>query len=316
MIGERSVILDKLLVCPICQSELLLGEMHEKGVVSCSRCKRAYTCRDGLFDFTPVPPPDADVVEKWHLWQQLQDNGLASYTETPELSLSVGHREDAKAFSSFCQLSGLVLDVGCGPQDVPSYAVQDFPGQFVGIDPLRGVQPRRFTFVQGIGEYLPFRGATFDRVLFATSLDHMLVPTRALAEARRVVKLDGTVNIWFGETGEAVQSQPEETVRMRYLRMAQKGISLLRQGHLLAILRSLAFLTGLRKTPRARLKARHKACLARLKVPDGAVDHFHTSHMNWPALEEWLNESGLLVEEIAKLSGTSSRFVRARRAES
>jgi ubiquinone/menaquinone biosynthesis C-methylase UbiE len=39
----------------------------------------------------------------------------------------------------------------------------------------------------------------FDRVLFATSIDHVLVPELALAEAYRVASRGGTVCIWLGE---------------------------------------------------------------------------------------------------------------------
>ena len=60
--------------------------------------------------------------------------------------------------------------------------------RFVGVDPLRGAQPRAFAFAQAIAEYLPFRDGVFDRVLFATSIDHVLLPELALAEARRVSK--------------------------------------------------------------------------------------------------------------------------------
>ena len=72
-------------------------------------------------------------------------------------------------------------------------------GRLVGIDPLRGERSREFEFVQGLAEYLPFRDRTFDRVLFATSIDHVLVPELALAEAYRVTRLRGWVCVWLGE---------------------------------------------------------------------------------------------------------------------
>ena len=63
---------------------------------------------------------------------------------------------------------------------------------FVGIDPRpRGRASAAFRFVQGIGEYLPFADGSFDRVLFATSLDHVLSPVRSLSEARRVLARTG-----------------------------------------------------------------------------------------------------------------------------
>src|SRR6266496_6137403 len=166
------MIIDDLVVCPVCQNELIFTDL---GRVSCSQCGRTYVFDNGVYDLTPLPPPDKEVLENWSLWEQLQENGSVSYTAEPENNLSVGTRDDAKAFGGFSNLSGLVLDIGCGPQKMPSYGL-DFPGQLIGIDPLRGVLPKQFGFVQGIGEYLPFPPGTFDRVLFATSLDHMLYP--------------------------------------------------------------------------------------------------------------------------------------------
>lgn len=177
--------------------------------MSCAHCGRTYGTTNGVLDFVPAAPPDADVEERRPLWEELERNGLVSYEHDPTANLSVGPREDASAFFEFAQLEGLVLDVGCGPQRLPSYA-REFAGTLVGIDPLLGELPRDFAFVRGIGEYLPFRDDLFDRVLFATSLDHTLSPRRALAEAHRVVKPSGTIAVWFGEPRERDIS-PEES---------------------------------------------------------------------------------------------------------
>jgi SAM-dependent methyltransferase len=179
--------------------------------LSCKRCGRTYATRSGVFDFVLDPPPDEDVGERWRLWEQLERNGLVSYENDPEANLSIGARDDARAFFEFAELDGVVLDVGCGPQTLPSYA-RDFNGTLVGIDPLLGELPRNFMFVRGVGEYLPFRPESFDRVLFATSLDHALSPRRALSEAGRVVKPSGAIVLWFGEKHEPRDAPPRESV--------------------------------------------------------------------------------------------------------
>ena len=155
-----------LLVCPVCHAAL----EPRAGGVTCSGCAREFVERGSSLDLTPNPPPDADVAERWPLWEQLQHNFLVAAEEIPEASLSVGPREDALEFARFAALEGLVLDVGCGPQRHPSYAI-NFPGRFVGMDPVPGEPEREFEFVQAVGEYPPFADDTFDRVLFATSLD-------------------------------------------------------------------------------------------------------------------------------------------------
>jgi SAM-dependent methyltransferase len=176
----------------------------------CRSCGRAYPSKSGVLDFIPQPPPDEEVLARWQLWERVEANGLVAYRNDPGANLSVGPRDDCRAFAAFAELEGLVLDVGCGPQRLPSYAA-DFQGSLVGIDPLLGELPRTFAFVRGIGEYLPFRPSVFDRVLFATSLDHALLPTLALAEARRVVKPSGTVIVWIEDKSGRQPKPPKQT---------------------------------------------------------------------------------------------------------
>jgi SAM-dependent methyltransferase len=151
-----------------------------------------------VVDFTPRPLPDGNVEARRPLWEEVERNGLVGYEADPEHNLSVTEREVTSAFGRFARVEGLVLDVGCGPQRQPSYA-REFEGKLVGIDPLRGEDLRDFEFVQGVGEYLPFREAVFDRVLFATTLDHMLSPQRALLEASRVANSSGEIVVWCGD---------------------------------------------------------------------------------------------------------------------
>src|SRR5690349_15413568 len=245
-------------VCPVCSSDV--PEPGPAGV-TCPSCHRSFPDRDGALDFTPNPPPDADVQERWPLWEQLQHNFLVAATELPEHSLSVGERADARAFAEFAGLHGKVLDIGCGPQREPSYAVSA-NGEFIGIDPVRGERVRTFRFVQGLGEYLPFRDGSFDRVLFATSLDHVLSPVRALSESRRVLAHDGTVNIWFGEIE---QPRAEQALWRRLARLAAHP-------------RGIADQLTARLRPPAPAAA--PAYARELNVPEGATDLFHVVHLS------------------------------------
>jgi SAM-dependent methyltransferase len=148
-------------------------------------------------------PSASELVDSpaWRAWAVLQSNGVVSYNADPEHNLGVGERKDFLEFAEFCSFSGIVLDVGVGPQRVPSHIEHSKkPGvRFVGIDPLVGQQPRGFEFVHGLGEFLPFRAGLFDQVLFVTSLDHFIDPRPALLEARRVLNATGHVCIWLGE---------------------------------------------------------------------------------------------------------------------
>lgn len=229
---------------------------------------------------TPVSPPHGDVQDRWPLWNELQRNAVVAYDADPQAHLSVGRRRDATLFSDFSELAGLVLDVGCGPQSVPSYGV-DFIGRLVGIDPLVGVQPREFDFVQGLGEYLPFPDATFDRVLFATSLDHMLVPTLALREARRVVKRTGMVSMWVHSHHD---NSHESMSQLR--RKGRAAVSILRHRGC----GGLAQVVADRLRP---ARTRHRDHLSTLAIPAGAQDPFHAYHLREETVGAWAEEVGL-----------------------
>jgi ubiquinone/menaquinone biosynthesis C-methylase UbiE len=248
-----SDLLAQILACPVCHGELAEGR--------CRSCGRAY---EGS-DFIPRPLPDDDRRQRWELWQQVETNGARAYELDPASSLSIGEREDARRFAEFSRLQeGLILDIGCGPQTLPSYA-EGLAERFVGIDPLRGAQPRAFAFTQAIAEYLPFRDSVFDRVLFATTIDHMLAPELALAEARRVSKSGGMVCIWIGEPNPP---PPPSGLRERLWRW--RGIAQIR-------------------TSRATM---------RFRVPNGAIDPFHIDHPSVEQVKDWLERAGLrLVEQ-------------------
>jgi ubiquinone/menaquinone biosynthesis C-methylase UbiE len=271
--------LPNILACPVCHAPL-------EGI-TCGGCQRVYR-EDGVFDLTPVPPPHPAIQARWHVWEQLQANGDRVYREDPEHNLSVGERADASAFAEFCELHDkLILDVGCGPQASPSYVTA---GELVGIDPLRGNQPRSFFFVQGIAEYLPFRDRLFDRVLFATSLDHTLSPELAIMEALRVAKPGGWVCVWHGEVPAAEESPASRAVTIRALNAAR----MVTRGEVREVSRILKAMIMVRPA---------------FKVPAGAVDAFHFAHPNLQTVIEWIENAGLVVETIESLD--NNRFVRA-----
>ena len=215
------VSLNDLLVCAVCHCELPLNGAKQDRRAECPECGRFYVCSAGVYNMTPLPLPDEDLKSKWAApGQMLQDNGLPFYTRAPELNLSIGAREDAQAFKAFAQSSGLVLDIGCGPQARPSYLPVNT--EVVGIDPLLGYQPREFSFVQGIGEYLPFRDAIFDHILYASSLDHIINPQRSLAEAARCLKPGGHISLWIDGT-DSNESAVKRSRRQDCPRTSKEG---------------------------------------------------------------------------------------------
>ncbi|MGI8780771.1 MAG: methyltransferase domain-containing protein [Solirubrobacteraceae bacterium] len=286
--------LGELLACPVCH-----GTLDD---LACPRCARTYARERGVPDLTPVPPPHAEVQDRWQLWEALQANGEQAYEIDPPSSLSVGERDDARAFAAFAQLEGRVLDVGCGPQALPSYAA-GMAGELVGIDPLTGTQPRDFTFVKGIAEYLPFADASFDRVLFATSLDHVLSPSLTVAEARRVTRPGGAVVVWLGEQGPAPSLRDRAAMAARMLRRGEfGGVAERARAALRGKAAAAAPVTVTVQTPAATMT---------FDVPEGAIDAFHVAHPDAGTISGWLRDAGLTIEAVERpLPGHC--FIRAR----
>jgi SAM-dependent methyltransferase len=133
------------------------------------------------------------------IWRRLFEAGKRVYESAPLGSLSVESHPGAAGFRGFIApfVTGHVLDVGCGPQSMPSY-LSGLPIQrLAGIDPLPGAA-KKFEFVRGFAEFLPWPDAEFDAIVCATSLDHVLSLDRTFAEFRRVLRKGGSILIWVG----------------------------------------------------------------------------------------------------------------------
>jgi SAM-dependent methyltransferase len=144
------------------------------------------------------------------LWREMLEVNARAYEGLPADSCSVDGHAVAGAFRDFLQpyLSGPVLDIGCGPQAVPLY-LSSYPQELVaGLDPLLSSEPHPFRFVQGVAEFLPWDAETFQVVVTATSLDHVLLLDRALQEIYRVLKPTGFFVTWVSFVEGACSYNP------------------------------------------------------------------------------------------------------------
>jgi len=126
------------------------------------------------------------------MWQEYQDGDEGVFTfEGNDMGRQVG-----KIITQWG--GGLYLDVGCGARPWPVYmAASSGCVQWIGVDPFFGDVARRFPFVQGMGEYLPFRPGAFDGALCASTLYHQLDPQRSLRRVRSILKPMGKVFVWY-----------------------------------------------------------------------------------------------------------------------
>jgi SAM-dependent methyltransferase len=161
--------------------------------------RRAYKLSDGIPDMMVEP----DEIERhfgrrnYRAWRVLQEAAESSYAVRTEGHFSVDSYQPAQDYGAvLARFSGEWLDVGCGKLARPSYMHEAPRIAFSGIDPMPLGVRRDFPFVRAMGDFLPFRAASFDGVMFSSSLDHCIVPLQALEEARRVLRPGGTLLIW------------------------------------------------------------------------------------------------------------------------
>lgn len=102
-----------------------------------------------------------------------------------------------------------VLEVGCGT-GIVARDLAALPGveEVVGIDPVPQFIDRarantdpdtKVRFEVADGRSVPFGEGTFNAVVFATTLCHVVDPSAVLGEARRVLVPDGTLLVFDGD---------------------------------------------------------------------------------------------------------------------
>ncbi|MDQ7824719.1 MAG: class I SAM-dependent methyltransferase [Candidatus Eremiobacteraeota bacterium] len=143
-------------------------------------------------------------------WRKLLEVNSKDYEGFPVESCSVEGHGMAGYFQDFIApyLRGRVLDIGCGPQPLPSY-LEGYPlSNIAGIDPIPAATAHPFTFVRCFAEWLPWNEGSFETVINATSLDHVLLLERSLEEVRRVLCPGGHFLVWVGFVEGAAKYDP------------------------------------------------------------------------------------------------------------
>jgi ubiquinone/menaquinone biosynthesis C-methylase UbiE len=78
----------------------------------------------------------------------------------------------------------LLLDIGCG-----TGISSDFNCKVVGLDPnIELLKQNKKTKIKGIGENLPFKDKSFDKVVSLTALHHLKDISHGIGEIARVCK--------------------------------------------------------------------------------------------------------------------------------
>ncbi len=141
---------------------------------------------------------DQVTKDDWKSSLDLFLSRRGTYTDDETLRKNLELVDD---FIRFAELDGMILDVGCGSGDLRGYVDLE---DYVGIDPI---EPPTcvFPFVQGIGEFLPFKDGSFDCTVVKATLDHCWSPERVMFECDRVLKRNGRVFVWLKVTRTSIR---------------------------------------------------------------------------------------------------------------
>jgi len=187
------------LACPVEPSTPLTTVRDTDGKVMALRSiDREYQ----VINNVPCMVPEVGERKKdvWNRWEKLLTNWWQVFGGQPGKESSVESDPVAGYIGKMISRSGgrLFLDVGCGTSSLPPHmeACKDTV-DWIGIDPVMGEVIRDFPFVQGLGEYLPFRTGVFDGALFSLVLSNLLNPLQALRQASRALKSGGKVFIKY-----------------------------------------------------------------------------------------------------------------------
>jgi ubiquinone/menaquinone biosynthesis C-methylase UbiE len=98
----------------------------------------------------------------------------------------------------------LILDVGCG-RAIDGARLWEKGATVIGLEPSRVMLVRareylsqsdaQVALAQGIGESLPFKRQSFDKVMCKGALDHFFSPSQTMKEIARVLKPEGEMII-------------------------------------------------------------------------------------------------------------------------
>jgi SAM-dependent methyltransferase len=192
--------------------ELFDGEnkypiMHDKPILLPRRILKYYGERGLSIPFSKRTSPDY----QYFFISQLKTTSGAN-NDPPDDPWNLKHLDWSRDLLR--DASGLVLDIGCD-DPVLSASLLSGRAQYVGLDPVSH-QGKTFRVI-GMGEFLPFRRASFDGAIFLTSLDHISDWHQALDETYRVLKPGGKLYI-SSLIWHARASLLRDTVHFRHFR--------------------------------------------------------------------------------------------------
>lgn len=130
------------------------------------------------------------------------DDGVVPDVVYPSLEFLFRQMLDLTLQEVQAQPGEIILDVGCG-KAVDGAQLRKRGAVVIGLEPSRvmlararqylGENGAQVALAQGIGETLPFKAHSFDKVLCKGALDHFYSPDQTMEEIARVLKPGGEI---------------------------------------------------------------------------------------------------------------------------
>lgn len=153
---------------------------------------------------------EKEAPNTFKYYKERIESNAKIYEGEPLHSCSVDGHIQGINFGKFINkyLNGYVLDVGCGPQEIPVYLRKYDVEKIYGLDPLAPHISHPFAFEQGLSEYIPWEDNSFNCVIFCTSLDHIFLIDRVINEIKRVLNKRGFLLVFVSFDENAPDYNP------------------------------------------------------------------------------------------------------------
>lgn len=184
-------------------------DLHESIAFPTSKSRKLIA--DSSYDIQKVyTMMEEKAPSAFGIYKELMKTNNDEYQNEAASSCAVEGDIESIRFSKFMKryIHGNVLDVGCGPIELPIY-LKGYPTDLIyGLDPLIPHKEHPFTFVQGVAEKIPWEKNAFDTILFVTSFDHVFLIDLVMEEIKRVLTDDGYLLMWVSFDEEAKPYNP------------------------------------------------------------------------------------------------------------